>query len=292
MFLTYYERLLSGSLTSPPRSYTLMCLCVSVISMLFVSCAQHELRPEMVIVRSADDVLPLDSIAVKPVVYDNEMDFSQLPVEEKKKKFISMILPEVLMVRHNILLRRRRIGHIIYKASEGLDISPADSSLMNYYLNRLKAKTWEEVYRKMAVHPTSIVIAQAAVESGWGSSRFFNEGNNLFGVWSYNEEDARMEASQGRETGAVFVRSYGTIGESIEDYFFTLARGRAYTNFRHARVKEKDPYQLIFHLKSYSERGYNYINQLSMVMRQNNLVQYDGYQLNSAYLEENSLVVY
>ena len=61
---------------------------------------------------------------------------------------------------------------------------------------------------RLKTHPTSIVLAQAAIESGWGSSRFYKEANNVFGVWSYSENEPRIKAMEDREGKSVYVKKY------------------------------------------------------------------------------------
>jgi Bax protein len=126
--------------------------------------------------------------------------------------------------------------------------------------------------------PNSIVLAQAAIETGWGQSRFFLEGNNVFGIWSYNADEPRLQAGIGRET-PVYVRAYGDISESIHDYFETLGGARAYNGVRKARMETNDPFLLIPHLKYYSERRNWYVSQLRTMIEQNNFIKYDNYKL-------------
>lgn len=252
--------------------------------LLISSCGSEPARTVMVVVRGSDDILPLDSPAVTPVYYHNEFDFRQLETNVKKDKFIEMVLPSVLMAKHNLRMDRIRARSILLSQKEGEEINAEDSTFMEVQKERLNADSWKDVYDRLATHPASIVLAQAAVESGWGSSRFFRQGNNLFGVWSFDKDEKRIPASGSRDSGAVFLRAYDNLGQSVEDYFITLARHNAYREFRQRRLDEKDPRKLIFALHRYSELGYQYVNKLAMVMRQNDLQQYDRYHLDSAYI--------
>ncbi len=263
--------------------HTRLSLLVFLLAACLFGCAPEGPRPLLAVVRDSSDILTLDSVRVPPVYYHNEWDFQLREVDSKKQKFIDMVLPAVLMARHNLMLDRIRVRRILYKIEQAEKIDRADSLFMAAQTERLNAESWRDVYDRLATHPTSIVLAQAAVESGWGSSRFFREGNNLFGVWSFDSEEERIVAQGSRETGAVYLRSYKTIGESVEDYFVTLARHNAYREFRERRLSEKDPRKLIYTLHRYSELGYQYVGKLAMVMRQNDLRQYDAYHLDSAY---------
>lgn len=263
-----------------------------MVMIAITGCTTYEPKPPLVIVRQPGDIIRVDSAVVPPVYYHNEFDFRKQPVTAKKRDFIQMLLPPILMAKHNFKQDRIRAGVILYNSKEDIAITHADSVFMNTQMKRLNAVSWKGVYDRLATHPTSIVLAQAAVESGWGSSRFFRQGNNLFGIWSFNPDDDRIEAASAREEGSVFVRSYNTIAESVEDYFVTLARHNAYKAFREKRLNEHDPRKLIYELHRYSELGYQYVNELSVVIRQNKLEQFDTFHLDSAYFKRDELVYF
>ncbi len=74
----------------------------------------------------------------------------------------------------------------------------------------------------MKTHPVSIVLAQAAIESAWGESRFFKKGNNIFGMWSYNRKEPRMRARETRNGKPVYLKKYRSLSDAIDDYFVTM----------------------------------------------------------------------
>ncbi|UII25265.1 glucosaminidase domain-containing protein [Fulvivirga maritima] len=244
------------------------------------------LKTPFVIVRSAADILPVSGKWVKPVIYFNEFSFDELSLKKKKKKFIDMLLPSVLQVKHNIAIDRKRIGDIIWSQQNNEQVPEADSLFLTDYMSRFEAKDANDLYNRLATHPTSIVLAQAAVESGWGTSRFFVEGNNIFGIWSYSSEEERMQALHNRGDQSIYVRSYKDINGSIEDYFYMLARSSAYKEFRKERVKPKEPTKLTYFLKNYSELRYTYVSRLNMLINKNNLTQYDSLTLDPSYYHE------
>lgn len=255
-------------------------------------CADPELKPRFVIAQAPEDVCPVVGKWVKLVVYDNEIDFDALPVEEKKEKFINMLVPAVLLVKHNIAVDRERIGDIIWKLENKLNIHQEDSCFLVSKIEEYKADNPKDLYTRMATHPTSIVLAQAAIESGWGSSRFFREANNIFGVWSYRPEENRIIATGSRGDASVYLRKYQDLSGSIHDYFMTLARAKSYKIFRKERLKLKDPYQLTYFLKNYSELRYVYVSRLNMLIRENNLTRYDSLKLDPSYYLDGGEIVY
>ena len=142
----------------------------------------------------------------------------------------------------------------------------------------------------MKPHQTSLVLAQAALESGWGSSRFAIEGNNLFGIWTTSGDPDLIKSLYKREEKSVFVKKYSTVAESIDHYFLTLGRHHAYTNFRTKRYEEADVFQLIETLGRYSEQGEEYTKLLKKIIEWNNLQDYDNYQIDPNYLVEESII--
>lgn len=259
---------------------------------LTVSCDDPVLKPAFILIRSANDIVPVQGKWVRPIVYSNAFDFGSLSVRRKKKKFIQMMVPAILLVKHNIAVDRARVGDLIWKIENQQSLNSGDSTFLNEKMAEYNADNSKDLYKRMATHPTSIVLAQAAIESGWGSSRFFKEANNLFGIWSYNEAESRIKAGLGRESGDIYVRKYPDINASIEDYFKTLARVRAYSNFRKQRLTLDDPYKLIYFLNKYSERKYKYVADLNQVMKKNNLTQYDSLKLDPSYYRENDKITF
>lgn len=263
-----------------------------IMYLLLSACEDPVVKPPLVIVNSAKDILPVEGKWVRPVVYSNEMDFGNLTVEKKKEKFVDMMLPSILMVKHNMKIERARVGDLLWQLESKGALDAADSVYLEGKMAEYNADDVKNLYQRMATHPTSIVLAQAAVESGWGSSRFFTEANNIFGIWSYSSTEDRIQAAHIRESGAVYLRKYPNIAASIEDYFKTLARARPYSKFRKQRVTLEDPFKLIYFLNNYSERKYKYVADLSQMMKINQLTAYDSLALDPSYYREGEKIVY
>jgi Bax protein len=229
--------------------------------------------------RSPDDILPLEGERVPPVTYRGNISLADLPVPEKKAKFFALMLPQVLLVKQELADQRAEVARIAAEAEP----SHADRVWLAGMLDRYRAEDAEELLVRMEDHPTSVVLAQAALESGWGTSRFFREGNNVFGVWSFDENEPRMAAGETRGERTIWVKRYPSLRGSIADYFVTLGRG-PYRDFRQARLTEDDPLQLIEHLHRYSELGDEYVRRLALTIRSNTLHRFDRYQLGSGLL--------
>ncbi|NMM49947.1 glucosaminidase domain-containing protein [Marinigracilibium pacificum] len=227
--------------------------------------------------RSLEDVIHIEDSLVKPVLYTNITGLDSLPVDESKTKFVDIILPAILVVKHQILTDKNKVVDLLDKE----DWDEEDSLFVKEQQVKFGADSIQDLIVRMETHPNSIVLAQAAVESGWGSSRFFQEANNLFGVWSYDKTEPRIKA----ESSNVYLRKYETPAGSIEDYFATIGRSFAYKEFRKIRLNNKNVNDLLPHLSKYSERRMAYINQLKRMIEQNDFTKYDNYQIDPEFFE-------
>lgn len=223
--------------------------------------------------------LVTDSL-VKPIVYTQVRGLENQPVQKAKHLFISIVLPSILISKHHLETERKKVHRL--KGKEKW--SREDSAYYHRLKLQFKASDMENLLMRMVTVPNSIVLAQAAVESGWGQSRFFVEGNNVFGMWSYRKDEARLPARSKREGGTVHVRAYDDISKSIADYFKTLGSARAYRGLRNALQETHDPFSLLPYLKYYSERRTEYTEQLRKIIMINDLTKYDNYILDPQYL--------
>lgn len=137
-----------------------------------------------------------------------------------------------------------------------------------------------ELLSKVDVIPASLVLAQAANESAWGTSRFALQGNNIFGQWCY-EEGCGIIPNR-RVAGATHeVKSFDTIEAAIEGYFLNINTHHLYESFREERARLRqlgqhlDPIVLVEGLDRYSQRGENYIDEVQTLIQQNDLRQRD-----------------
>ena len=213
--------------------------------------------------------------SVTPYLYKNSIDLSGLHVPLKKELFIHLMLPSILIAKHEIDQTRRLVSSLIESSRKR---TLEEETYLKDLLKTYKCTSNEELLVRLQTHPTSIVIAQAALESGWGTSRFYKQANNIFGVWSYSENEPRIKASEARDGKPIFVKKYDALPESFASYFKTLARG-PYKTFRTKRTQTKDVFQLITHLQLYSELREEYVSRLESLIRFNNLEQYDSYTL-------------
>jgi len=257
-------------------------VCLLAIIVWFIDMRMNRelvLDVEHVTMTSFADVVPVTDSLVKPVLYDSIVSLRDLEGGSLKQTFINIVLPAILIARHKIKRRKEQLIQLRDKK----DWKPEDSTFYKQWATAYEADSLSELIMKHHTHPSSIVLAQAAVESGWGTSRFFRVANNLFGIWSFDPDEPRIKASSGRGERAIYLRKYENLTHSIEDYFDVLARSYAYEKFRQARAKDISSLELVNHLIYYSERRWAYVRQIKTIMQQNNLMQYDSCTIDPQY---------
>jgi len=231
---------------------------------------------------------------VKPI------SLSLLPIEmnkiesSKKRKnlFIQIILPLILDENNRIKSDRKKLFSILNKNN--------NSELEKKWLNEkfkqygVFNKDLSTLKIRMDEIPTSLAIAQAAKETGWGTSRFALEGNALFGQWTWSEEGMKPAAADNNTTHKVM--KFNILKASIRAYQRNLNTHSGYKQFRKARAVLRDNKSelnsliLANYLKNYAETGIQYIVILKKIIKQNNLTDFDDVKLQPSSIELKSLI--
>lgn len=208
-------------------------------------------------------------------------------VKLKKEKFINSLLPLIVAVNQKILLDRSRIIKIqnylntnktLTKIDQRFIINIADKYLIETK-NRHKIDIINDLLEHVDIIPNSIVLAQAANESGWGSSRFAREFNALFGQYTYDANNG-IEPSSREDDEKHLIKFFPSINHCIDSYFHNINTHFAYYNFRQARkyLRENnqpfDPNILSKKLNTYAEDK-SYIHTIISIIRFNKLTEYD-----------------
>lgn len=237
------------------------------------------LRTELRLVKSDEDIEPITSGLVKPILYSEVNTLDELPPLEEKGRFINIMLPAILVARYQIKQDLERLTSL----SNAQEWSALDSLFLKGLTDAYKTDNLRLLQQRLITHPNSIVLAQAAVESGWGRSRFFREANNLFGVWSFDVKESRIQAGSSRKDYQVYLRKYDNISESIKDYYKNVGRHRGYRAFVRKRAESQNVKALVPLLRAYSERGDAYTKQLLSMIKFNEFEQYDNYTIDPSY---------
>ncbi len=211
---------------------------------------------------------------------------------ERKQVFIKMMLPLVLAANERILGDRREILALRDRVGGRLAaLSPTERVWLERKCRRygLKALDFEALLRRVDMIPPSLALAQAAEESGWGTSRFVREGNALFGQRTFKRGAGlvpeRREDGQRHE-----VRVFSRLLDSIMSYMTNLNSHAAYREFRLSRERERsvlgrlDGWALAGTLTRYSERGEDYVRAIRSIIEANGLRALDRARLGAEAL--------
>ena len=206
--------------------------------------------------------------------------------QERKRVFIAAMLPLILRVNEEILADRERVLSLKSQIDAGAELSKADSSWLHAVAKRYEAGPYEfaDLMQRMDIVPPSLALAQAAEESGWGTSRFAQEGNALFGQYTF-KEGAGMEPLERSDDRQHFIKAYSSLIDTVRGYMHNLNYHRAYREFRQQRAalrvagRPVTGDDLAKELKRYSERGNDYIRTLRQIIRVNALDRLDDARL-------------
>ena len=212
--------------------------------------------------------------------------------KQRKDFFIQIILPLVLQENNNIRLDRKRLFSIINKSNNtNLEKKWLKKKYKQYGVSSNDLSTLKI---RMDVIPVSLAIAQAAKETGWGTSRFAQEGNALFGQWTWSGEGLKpkdADKSKGHK-----VMKFNVLQASVRAYQRNLNTHSSYKNLRKARAELRDKGKpldsliLVKFLNEYAETGEKYVEVLSQIIKQNDLKDFDDAKLLPSSIELESLI--
>ena len=231
---------------------------------------------------------------VKPVALDSFPREIKMIEDTKKRKefFIQIVLPLILQENNNIKLDRKRLFGIINKSNNtNVEKKWLDKKYKQY---GIPSKDLSSLKIRMDEVPVSLALAQAAKETGWGTSRFAQEGNALFGQWTWSGEGLKPKEADENEGHKVM--KFNVLQASVRAYQRNLNTHSTYKEFRLARAKLRDkgvPLDSIIlseHLNEYAETGKKYVETLKKIIKQNNLKDFDNAKLLPSSLELESLI--
>jgi Bax protein len=241
--------------------------------------------PAIVEPESDEEDVVVTDLPLLPAWAEQDLpDFSvHTESSEKKAAFFSFLYPRVVMANARVALQRDYLASLARKDS----LSDAETDWVMAQAVRLRVEAdpgsremLKLLDRKMDVIAPSLILAQAANESAWGTSRFAREGNNLFGQWCFSKGCGLVPRS--RNDGAKHeVAAFSSPYKSIRAYIQNLNSHPAYKPLRDTRRQLRkqgqplDGSALAGGLLSYSERGEDYVNEIRHMIDFNNLDRYD-----------------
>ena len=201
--------------------------------------------------------------------------------KKRKEFFIQIVLPLIIKENSNIRIDRKNLFKIINKSNntnlekkwlgkkyKQYGVAPGDLSSLKIRMDEI---------------PVSLAIAQAAKETGWGTSRFAQEGNALFGQWTWSGEGLKPKEAKAGEGHKVM--KFNVLQASVRAYQRNLNTHSTYRDFRRARAelrdlgKPLDSLELSKYLNKYAETGNQYVEVLQKIIKQNKLKDFDDAKL-------------
>ncbi|MEE8516478.1 MAG: glucosaminidase domain-containing protein [Alphaproteobacteria bacterium] len=279
--LRHTKRVLSRRSSAKPGNVMVVTNNAVKLHQTFRSMGYHLER-----VRSGEQAVPRLYLASLPA------DLPRLnSVQTRKAVFIKTILPLILRANEEILRQRRHLIVLKERIANGKILSSAASLWLETLAGRYEVANRDinELLNRVDIIPPSLALAQAAEESGWGTSRFAQEGNALFGQRTSKESVGIVPKGASGEQN-IKVKSFGKLYDGIKSYVRNLNVHRAYRLMRKARAElrrrngesaEFNGIDLARTLISYSERGEAYVHTIQSIMRYNNLDQFDAVRLSN-----------
>ena len=220
---------------------------------------------------------------VKPIYFTQfPRDLNELPnARLKKETFIKIVLPLVVAENERILADRKKLQRILKKKqTSDLEKQWLRQKLLEY---KVKKGNMDELAERVDIIPTSIALAQAAKESGWGTSRFALEGNAMFGQWTWSDNGIAPLDREGNKNHKIL--KFPILRASVKAYQNNLNTHKSYSNFRDKRMtmRKKNSnikgLELTETLKNYAQTGTEYTKILNQIIIQNRLTDFEPVRL-------------
>ena len=215
---------------------------------------------------------------VKPIYFTRlPKDLDEIKsVTQKKETFLQILLPLVVAENETILKNRKYLFKILKKNQSVENTNWINKKYKKYKVSK---KNVDELIEKMDIVPTSIALAQAAKESGWGTSRFALEGNAIFGQWTWNGAGIEpLEKIAGQKHK---ILKFPLLRASVKAYINNLNSHAGYKSFRKKRTqlrnenKNLSGLDLIHELNNYAQTGKEYTKILEKIIKQNDLDEFE-----------------
>lgn len=220
-------------------------------------------------------------------------DLDSIPdIAEKKRIFFLSLLPAALLANQEIVRQRERLIDLFRRFDEGLELFAEEEEYINALAREYKitgdplaaTEIRALLLKRVDIIPPALVLAQAACESGYGTSRFSKMGNNIFGEWSFIPGTGMVPKQ--RPAGATYeVRRFNTLFESVRSYINNLNTHRAYTELRDIRSQLRSAGsalrgdKLAAGLRLYSSQRERYVNHIRKIILHNKLFRFSETQL-------------
>lgn len=210
-------------------------------------------------------------------------------LDRRKRVFVLIVLPQVLRLNEAILADRDRLFSLWARMDAERDLPAADRRWIAATETRYGVRVGDRdtLLRRLDIVPPSLALAQASIESGWGTSRFAQAGNAIFGQRTFDPEGKGLDPAD-IDDPDFKVKKFPSLMRSIWGYMLTLNAHPAHRDFRDARALSRrtghdfDSIALAATLTRYSEDGETYVNLVQEVITVNNFQRFDSLPLTDA----------
>jgi len=262
--------------------------CITIVLLFLVALVAPFTFLKPIVVKKEQKVPVVADVKIAPVVIEQPLhnvvlpDFAKIrDVKEKKRQFFNFIKPSVEKLNQQILQERAQLLAIKERYSLHSVLSEEDKTFLANIQIKYKSSTpfgvlaeIDKLLLKVDIVPMPLVLVQAANESAWGTSRFARIGLNFFGMWCFKKGCGMVPRH--RNKGATHeVASFNSVEEAISKYLYNINTNTAYDVFRIIRGQlrlQELPLTaeiLATGLLPYSERGTDYVLEISQMIRHN-----------------------
>ena len=220
---------------------------------------------------------------VKPIYFTQfprDLDALQ-STKIKKETFIKIVLPLIVAENERILADRSKLLLLSGKKfTTDTEKQWLRQKLLEY---KVKKGDLKELTKRMDIIPTSIALAQAAKESGWGTSRFALEGNAIFGQWTWSGQGIAPLDRESNKNHKIL--KFPILRASVKAYQNNLNTHKSYSKFRQKRSVLRDKnkkikgLELTETLNNYAQTGSEYTKKLNQIIKQNRLMDFEPVKL-------------
>jgi Bax protein len=248
----------------------------------------EEIRICNVKLTSADSIIIQSDTVLFPVNYIGSIDFRNVDPDKRKDLFIMHLLPAIVITRERLLDDLHHVEFIEERIKNRKEISEYDSTFLAEVRLKYETDSIGELKKRLYPHPVSLALTQAVLESGWGTSGIFRNGNNIFGIMSFSNQETRSLINYQEGDDERYLRTYNTVIESVEHYYLLISKVSSYKKFRQKRWEGGTSSQLLKYLGSYHENG-QYAEMARSIIASNNLERFDNIAIDSKYRESETL---
>ncbi len=264
-------------------------LLVGIVYVVFNELSSYNyIYPEFHIKLKEVDVNGLKSIQIQdqttliPIKYNGILDCDTIPEALRKNVFINLMLPAIVIERDRLIDQLNHLEFIENRMVNKRALRTEDIVFFKELMEKYDATSLKDLKIRLYPHSVSLVLAQAALESGWGTSKVFSKANNPFGIMSFSSDEQRKRFVNPETQAEVYVRSYRDIYQCVEHYYYFTARLTSYEKFRKKRWERGSSSTLVKLLKNYHETpDYQYL--VESIIKSNDLERYDNISISKDY---------